>query len=241
MQYEIFDVRAQGQIPGLDHDIYIFSGGPGDPRKEEKLWGPAFHRLLDDLWKFNHTQPKQAKQVFNICHSFQMICLHFGISRVIRRRSESFGVYPVHKTDEGERDPIFKELDDPFYAADFRKYQCIQPDHATIARMGARIIAIEKYRSHVQLERALMAIRLSPDWLAVQFHPEAHVAGMLEHFYKRAVKKKIIDIRGRDKYSKMIEDLGDENKLQKTQSIVLPGFLAGAREKILSRRGAFVT
>ena len=31
IDYEVFDVRYKREIPGLDFDIYISSGGPGDP------------------------------------------------------------------------------------------------------------------------------------------------------------------------------------------------------------------
>ena len=240
-EHTVFDVRAKNEIPGLDYDIYIFSGGPGDPRILDEEWCDGFFGLLDDLWKFNHQNPDEAKQVFNICHSFQMVCFHFGIAKVVKRRSESFGVYPAHKTAAGKREPLFSELNNPFWVADFRQYQCVQPDKEVIARMGAKVVAIEKFRPHVPLERALMAVRLSPDWFAVQFHPEAHAAGMLEHFYKRSIKRKAIDLRGKDKYARMIEDLGDPDKLMKTNDTVLPGFLTTAREKILSRTSAFVT
>lgn len=239
--YDIFDVRAKNEVPGMGYDIYIFSGGPGDPRIVDEEWCEPFFNLLDDLWKFNNQQPEQAKQVFNICHSFQMVCFHFGISKVIKRRSESFGIYPAYKTAEGKSEPLFEELDDPFYVADFRQYQCVQPDRELMARMGVKVLAIEKIRPHVPLERALMALRLSDDWFAVQFHPEAHAAGMMEHFIKRSFRRKAIDIRGKDKYSRMIEDLGDPDKLEKTNTTVLPSFLAEAREKILARSKAFVT
>ncbi|MEM9261926.1 MAG: GMP synthase, partial [Bacteroidota bacterium] len=32
VQYEVFDVRGTAEVPGLDFDIYIATGGPGDPR-----------------------------------------------------------------------------------------------------------------------------------------------------------------------------------------------------------------
>ena len=31
MTYDHFDVRAKNQIPDLSYDVYVFSGGPGDP------------------------------------------------------------------------------------------------------------------------------------------------------------------------------------------------------------------
>ena len=241
LEYKVYDVRARHEIPDLSYDIYVFSGGPGDPRVMNEAWCEPFHLLLDDLWKFNNQRPEESKQIFNICHSFQMVVQHFGIAKVVKRRSESFGIYPVHKTPKGKSEPLFSELTDPFYAADFRKYQCVQADREVLARMGGEIIAIEKFRPHVPLERALMGVRLSDDWVAVQFHPEAHPAGMLEHFLKRSTKRKAIDLRGKDKYARMIELMGDPEKLEKTYQTVFPGFLANARKKILSRRKAFVT
>jgi carbamoylphosphate synthase small subunit len=29
--YDHLDVRVRNEVPGLEYDIYIFSGGPGDP------------------------------------------------------------------------------------------------------------------------------------------------------------------------------------------------------------------
>ena len=31
IQVDEFEVRLENQVPGLDHDIYISSGGPGSP------------------------------------------------------------------------------------------------------------------------------------------------------------------------------------------------------------------
>jgi len=45
-------------------------------------------------------------------------------------------------------------MEDPFYAVDSRDYQVIEPDHQQLQRIGATILAIEKERPHVLLERA---------------------------------------------------------------------------------------
>ena len=38
MEFDHFDVRAKGEIPGLDYNIYVFSGGPGDPLESGGKW-----------------------------------------------------------------------------------------------------------------------------------------------------------------------------------------------------------
>ncbi len=233
--YDVFDVRQFAEVPDLSYDIYIFSGGPGDPRVAKDSWGPKFYGLLDDLWKFNKEHPGQAKHILNICHSFQMVCHHFGIGEVTDRKSQSFGVFPVHKTEAGKKEWLFKDLDDPFYIADFRFYQLVQPNEDVIAEMGAEILLLEKIRPHVPLERAVMGVRLSPEWIAVQFHPEADPAGMIEHFYKKKIKEKVLEIKGQEKFELMIEALGDPDKLEQTHKTVIPMFLKNAITDILTR------
>ena len=233
--YYVFDVRSKAEVPNLEYDIYIFSGGPGDPRVSKEPWGSKFYGLLDDLWKFNKENPREAKHVLNICHSFQMVCDHFGIGKITERKSQSFGVFPVHKTPAGRKEWLFEDLDDPFYIADFRFYQLLEPNQEVLNKMGAEILLLEKERPHVPLERAIMGVRFSPEWIAVQFHPEAHPAGMIEHFYKKKIKAKVLEIKGEEKFATMIEDLGDPNKLEQTYQTVIPMFLKNAITDILTR------
>ena len=199
--YEIFDVRAKGEVPGLGFDIYIASGGPGDPR-ETGDWGPAFAKFLDDLWAFNHSSPACPKYVMFICHSFQMACHHFKVGKITKRRKQSFGVFPVHKTDAGQDEWLFEWLPDPFYVADFRYYQLVKPDMDRLAEMEAEILLREKKRPHVPLERAIMGVRFGKTCIGLQFHPEAHAAGMIEHFYKKKIKEKVLELKGEEKFAR---------------------------------------
>jgi anthranilate/para-aminobenzoate synthase component II len=68
-------------------------------------------------------------------------------------------------------DPIFANLNDPFYSLESRLYQIIEPNDENINALGAKIIALEKHRPHVPLERAIMAIKFSDKMYGVQFHP----------------------------------------------------------------------
>jgi len=56
-----------------------------------------------------------------------MACHHFGLAQITKRKSTSFGVMTVHKTEAGMNDPILEGLANPFYAIDSRDYQVVQP------------------------------------------------------------------------------------------------------------------
>jgi len=222
--YEVFDVRNKHEFPGFDFDIYIFSGGPGDPLKWENDWTPKFYNFIDILWKYNLSNP-HPKPAFFICHSFQMMCHHFGLGALTKRKSTSFGLYPIHLTKAGRQDPIFGKLSDPFYGADSRNYQFIRPAFDRFEAMGASILAMEKKRPHILLERAVMAVRFSNAWVGAQFHPEADPKGMLHLMLKTPKGKIIRELKGDEKFDQIIEDLRDPTTLERTYQTLLPAFL----------------
>ena len=49
IDYDHFDVRAKTEIPDLSYDIYIFSGGPGDPLESGGAWQKPFFNLIGQL------------------------------------------------------------------------------------------------------------------------------------------------------------------------------------------------
>ncbi len=231
IQVDSFDVRRSCEVPDLDYDIYISTGGPGSPLKGDGDWEMPYYDLIDKIWDHNQ-KSNDKKFVLFICHSFQMICLHLAIGDIVRRKKESFGVYPVHKTSDGKAEPLFEGLDDPFYVADFREWQVIKLNEERIVNRGFKVLALEKFRPHVKLERALMAMRFSPEWFGTQFHPEADPDGMLYHFTHTPKKAIAIEKKGKDKYSRMIELLKDPEKLVKTYDKVIPSFIENAVNKI---------
>jgi GMP synthase-like glutamine amidotransferase len=227
IETDIFDVRVDHQLPGLDYDLYISSGGPGDPREGDGVWEKLWGEWLDAVWAHNKDS-KRKKYVFFICHSFQMAVHHLNMAQVTARRSLSFGTFPMHLTEEGQHDPVFSGLTDPFTAADFRRYQVIQPDQERMDELGATVLAIEKDRPHVDLERATMAIRWTPEIVGTQFHPEADAEGMLQHFSRPDIKSEVIAEHGRDKWLTLMADLNDSSKIAYTHDQILPGFLSRA-------------
>lgn len=235
LTYEIFDIRGKQEIPDTSFDIYIGTGGPGSPYDGIDQWGEEYFQLLDDLWLSNKIGIEPKKYVFFICHSFQLACFHFQIGKVTKRKSMSFGTFPVYPTDFGVDEPLFKGLENPFWVADFRDWQVVQPNVDNIESLGAKILALEKIRPHVPLERAMMAIRFSEEFFGVQFHPEADAPGMLTHFQKEDKFVHIINKYGKDKYATMIKDLSHPAKIERTNKTILPNFLDKAIGELKAR------
>jgi len=144
---------------------------------------------------------------------------------VTKRVSTAFGVFPVHILPEGESEPVFEGLPNPFYAVDSRDYQVIQPNEAKLAAQGGQVLAIEKDRPHVPYERAVMAVRFKEHFVGTQFHPEADAAGMSMYLQRDDKKKTVIDNHGEHKWRSMIEQLNDPDKIMLTYQHILPNFL----------------
>lgn len=225
--YDVFNVRGSDELPDLSYDVYISSGGPGSPLASDEAWEPRFFQLIDNLFDWNERNTKK-KFVFLICHSFQLVVRHLELGLLSKRRSTSFGIFPMHKEADGLTDPMLKGLPDPFYAVDSRDYQITKPNKSRLRTFGASILCREKIRPHVPLDRAIMAIRFSDEVMGTQFHPEADNQGMLLHMKTEERRKQIVKLFGQRKYDDMVDYLQDPNKIALTESVILPGFLRRA-------------
>jgi len=225
-----FDVRLKNAIPDTSYDIYLSSGGPGDPLTSRfDDWDISWCRWLNEMERWNNNPDNHHKKyIFFICHSFQLACRYFNAGLVCKRKSTSFGVFPVHMLVDGRNEEVFHGLKDPFYAVDSRDFQVIQPNIDLLEEMGASLLCIEKSRPHVPLERAVMAIRFNDYMIGTQFHPEADAPGMLMYLKSEEKRKTVIDNHGEAKLNSMIEHLEDPDKIVWTHSHVLPNFLNSA-------------
>jgi homoserine O-succinyltransferase/O-acetyltransferase len=230
LEYDEFEVRREHNLPDLSYDIYISSGGPGSPLDSEgSEWEAAYWKWLQQIEQYNDDPANGApKQVLFICHSFQLVSRHYGIARVTNRRSTAFGVFPVHMLEDAAAEPVFAGLRDPFYAVDSRSYQVIRPDMQRISEMGGRVLAIEKERPHVPLERAIMTVRFSDSMIGTQFHPEADPTGMSMYLRREDRKRTVIAEHGEEKWKSMVDQLEDPDKIRWTYSHIIPNFLAHA-------------
>ena len=166
-----FNVRQKDELPDTSYDVYISSGGPGDPLKSRfEDWDIAWIRWLDNIVRWNkNPNTTEKKHVFFICHSFQLACRYFNAGIVCKRKSNSFGVFPMHMLEAGKDEPVLNGLKDPFYAVDSRDFQVIQPNHQLLNEMGASILCIEKKPSACSRQSV------------IENHGEEKLNNMLEH------------------------------------------------------------
>ena len=231
--FDEFDVRLKNEVPDLSYDIYISSGGPGSPLESEgSEWEKAYFGWLDAVEGWNSGPHPDKKFVFFICHSFQLVSRHYNIGTISKRKSTAFGVFPTHVTLEGQQDPVFQGLRDPFYVVDSRDYQVTSPDFQKIRDVGAQILCIEKYRPHVPYEQAIMGVRFNAYMIGTQFHPEADAIGMSMYLQTEEKKKIVIDQHGEEKWKNMIDQLQDPDKIMWTYAHVLPNFLTLASKEL---------
>jgi homoserine O-succinyltransferase len=229
VHFDEFDVRLKEEIPDTSYHIYISTGGPGSPLDTiDSSWEKKYFQWLKSIEQWNNNTTNIPKHVFFICHSFQLLCRHYSIGTVCKRKSTSFGVFPVHKLEEGNEEIIFDNLKDPFYVVDSRDYQVIEPNYSVLREMGGKILAIEKNRPHVPFERAIMAVRFNEYFIGTQFHPEADAIGMKLHLLTEDKKATVILNHSKEKWESMVEQLGDPEKILWTYSHILPNFLNNA-------------
>jgi GMP synthase-like glutamine amidotransferase len=234
IQVDIFNVRKEAALPGMDYDIFISTGGPGDPLSSRyEDWDIQWCRWLDRVIRHNSNPDTHRKKfIFFICHSFQLACRHLNLGMVCKRHSTAFGVFPIHRLIGGKDEIIFEGLNDPFYAVDSRDYQVIHPNEHRLEEMGGMTLCLEKERPHVPYERALMAARINPWMVGTQFHPEADPSGMRLYLLQADKKQQVIENHGEQKWQSMLDQLEDEDKIQMTYLQVLPNFLRQAAESL---------
>jgi GMP synthase-like glutamine amidotransferase len=237
LKYDVFETRYKGDVPDLSYDIFISSGGPGSPfEDEDKQWDKDYFTLLDKIWNHNQTSD-QKKYLFFICHSFQMMARYFQFGEVNKRFINSFGVMPFAKTKEGENDPVLKNLTEPFYAADIRHWQVVNPDKKKMDEFGAKILSWEIPEEENQDNPAITAIRISNEIVGTQFHPEADPESMLYHFKQDERKNFLINRYNEERYLEMIGLLEHPDKIKLTRKTVIPTFLNNAISHLISIAG----
>ena len=241
LRHTTVDTRGSGDLPDLDaFDLFVSSGGPGSPFDGEgQAWEKRYFTWLEDLYEHNArtADPSQRKHALFVCHSFQLMVRFFEVARVTQRKSESFGVFPVTLTAQGEHDPLFANLSGMIYAADFRHWQAVEADARRCADLGVERLALEKARPHVPLERAIMALRITPEIVGVQFHPEADPDGMLYHFQQPERRNKLVGHHGVEKYNRFLKRLRQPEYLLRTHRRVLPNFYRHAAEALRGQVG----
>ena len=234
IQLDEFNVRLQQQVPDTSYHIYISSGGPGSPLESKgSHWENVYLKWLEKIENWNNDPNKEIKKfVFFICHSYEIVCRHYNLGTISKRKSTAFGVFPVHMMPDGKEEIVFEGLNDPFYVVDSRDWQLTQPNHEKLDLMGAKILCVEKDRPHVPYERAVMGIRFNEYMIGTQFHPEADAKGMSLYLKTEEKKKTVIANHGEEKWKSMVEGLGDPDKIMFTYAHIIPNFLNTALQQL---------
>lgn len=232
ISYTYFDVRSQFEIPNLDFDVYISTGGPGNPLEYDENWSDKYAQLIDDLFEWNKENKHYPKFLFAICHSFQMLCAQTGIAKITKREHVSFGIVPLIKTSSGSLDEILLEFDDKFFVADHRYFQVVNPDISRLEQLDASILAFDELFPDLSIERSLMAVRFSPEIIGVQFHPEADVKGMKAIISRESVQAEIAKVFGSKKLGEINSLLDDPDTIEKMHQTMLPKFLLSCQNRL---------
>ena len=218
----LFNTRGNSEIPDDNFHIYISSGGPDSPLDSiNENWDKVYTSWLEKMYRLD-------KSVFLICHSFQLACRHFNLGTVCLRKSKQIGILPVHTLIE---DDLFIALQETFYAFESRSYQIIAPNDEKLTEMGAQILALEKMRPTVPLERAIMAIKFSKNMYGVQFHPEADLNELCAYFEDPSTKETILKEFSEEKWINIMDHLGNDSPINKTHKHLIPNFLDKAISK----------
>ena len=227
--YDIYETRYKDVIPTMDYDIFISSGGGGSPFEDQgKPWEKKYFNLLDTIWENNQKPDAIKKHVFFICHSFQLMARFFKLGDITEREFKSFGVMPILRTQSGESDALLKNLSNPFYAADFRRFQVVNPNKESIQQLGAEITSVEIVPPGENHPPALMAMKISNEIYGTQFHPEADANSMTYHLKQEENKKLVVDRFDETRYNQMLDYLEQPDKIKLTRKTVIPGFLNNA-------------
>jgi GMP synthase-like glutamine amidotransferase len=231
LNFKIFETRYKNDIPDIEYDIFISSGGPGDPFDGEGTsWEKNYFNLLDRINSFNNNSKDEKKYLFFICHSFQLMARYYNFAEVNKAPSKSYGLIPFAITEDGKDDPLFKDLHNPFYATDLREYQVVNPDKKKFEELNAKIISIAHENN--DKDRVLAAVRISDEIVGTQFHPEIDPESMIYYLNQEYRKKHIIEKYGEKRYSEMLDLAMQPDKLLLTRKTVLPNFLKSAIEKL---------
>jgi len=231
---ETFDLRSKNEIPGIEYDIYISSGGPGNPLDgKDEPWEKSFSNLLDTIEAHNAIHIAK-KHVFLICYSFQLACRKYGIGKISRRRSGVFGIVPVSLTADGEQDILYRGLPNPFYAIDSREWQVTAPEKKLFPKKEAHVLAMENIidPTGYDLERCIMSVRFSKEISGTQFHPEAAPADIRSYLLAKKNKEAVISTYGEEKYTDILHQLDNPNGITLTVQQILPNFITEALQSI---------
>jgi homoserine O-succinyltransferase len=229
--------RDTGAPVPRDCDLYLSSGGPGSPFDGDgQEWVDDYGRFSDQVVESAARGGVDQRALFAICYSFEMVVRHFKLAHIGPRAERKFGVMPIYTTGEGQRHPLLAAFGDRLFAFEHRNWEAIDLDEGRLRALGGRLLARES-RDGVSKGRALLAIDVAPGVEAVQFHPEADRAGVMNWVARPEQAAAFKAVYGEVTYQAMLRTLDDPRRLARTFALVIPGWLVRRFNALAASRG----
>lgn len=229
--------RDTNRVIPRDADLYLSSGGPGSPFDGDgEPWVADFSRFCDDILESHVRGGGEQKSLFAICYSFEMVVRHFELATIAPRAERKFGVMPVYTTPDGQAHALLGAFGDRLFAFEHRNWEAVDLDHAKLRSLGGLLLARES-RDGVSKGRAILALDVAPGIEAVQFHPEADRAGVMNWVARPEQAAAFKAVYGEVTYQAMLRTLDDPRRLARTYALVIPCWMARRFNALARARG----
>jgi GMP synthase-like glutamine amidotransferase len=209
-----------------DCDLYLSSGGPGSPFDGDgEPWTFDYARFIDGVVESVVRGGASQRALFAICYSFEVVVRHYHLAQIIPRTERKFGIMPVYTTLTGQRHPLLSAFGDRLFAFEHRNWEAVDLDERKLTSLGGTVLARES-RDGVSKGRALLGLDVAPGVEAVQFHPEADRAGVVNWISRPEQAAAFKATYGEFTYQAMMRTLDDPRRLARTYALVIPGWLS---------------
>ncbi len=218
--------RNLGELPDDEVDMVLSSGGPGSPFDGyEDAWCTGYRKFLDRVVERNLKAPHDSPKVMAVCHSFQLLVLHFGVARMEPRESLKFGLMPAYMTREGEGADFLRPFGYRLFCWEHRNWEAVGLEEKRLAELGGKLLAKETAEGGAYKGDALLGLHFADGVSGTQFHPEADKPGVMAWIEKPEHKAAVEDAYGKTLYERMVKSLGNPERLAKTFALLIPGWM----------------
>ena len=219
--------RNKGELPELDTDIVLSSGGPGSPFDGwEDAWSVGYRKYLDYIIEQNALSPEDSPKLFAVCYSFELACEHLGVAKMkLRRDGTKFGIMPAYITTLGQQMPYLFPFGDRIFAFENRDWEAVDFDEGRLRELGGTLLARESRPGLHDKGEAVVAINFSPGITGTQFHPEADRRGVLTWVNNPEQAARFKKVYGELTYDRMVKTVENPRRVARTFSLLIPTWL----------------
>lgn len=236
-EYRHVEPRNKQELPPSDFDLFLSSGGPGGPfDHDHEPWLADYKGWLDGIVEGQLKRGAAAPSLLGVCYTFELLVTHFAVATMQLRETRKFGVMPVYMTPEGEKHVLTGHFHDRLFAFEHRNWEAVDLDEKKLTGLGGKLLGRES-RDGVSKGRALLALEFAPGIEGTQFHPEADKPGVVAWLSKREQAEAFIAAYGAVTYERMIKTLDNPERLAKTFTLLIPGWLTRKFNAMAPHRG----